>query len=107
VHRDALAGCCGLKPRWPRVHEFGFYLVPAAQGRGLALEAGRAVIAYAFDVLGVDALFAGHHPDNHASKKALGRLGFVPTAPELYPPTGLVHPGYELTNTPSTNASAR
>jgi len=93
---DALAGCCGLKPRRARVHELGFYLVPAAWGSGLAVEAGRAVIAHAFGHLDIDALFAGHHPDNHASRRTLEKLGFVPSEPELYPPTGLVHPGYEL-----------
>ena len=93
---DSLAGCCGLKPRAPRVHELGFYLVPAAWGQGLAVEAGRSVIAFAFASLRVEALFAGHHPDNEASRRTLDRLGFHPTTPELYPPTGLVHPGYEL-----------
>jgi RimJ/RimL family protein N-acetyltransferase len=47
-------------------------------------------------VLGAASLFAGHHPDNAASKHALERLGFRYTHHELYPPTGLEHPGYEL-----------
>lgn len=92
----AFAGCCGLKPRAERVHELGFYLMPAWWGRGLAVEAGRAVIAHAFGPLGATALFAGHHPDNHASRQTLERLGFRYTHHELYPPTGLSHPGYEL-----------
>ncbi len=89
-------GSCGLKPRAERLYELGFYLLPTAWGRGFAVEAGRAVIAFAFDVLGAPALFAGHHPDNHGSRAALAKLGFRYTHDELYPPTGLQHPGYEL-----------
>ena len=94
----AFAGCCGLKPRDPaaRVHELGFYLLPARWGRGLAVEAGRAVIDFAWRTLDAAALFAGHHPENHGSRRALERLGFRYLLDELYPPTGLMHPGYEL-----------
>lgn len=92
-------GCCGLKPRDPArtILELGFYLLPAHWGHGYAVEAGRSVIAHAFEVLGVPELFAGHHPDNHASRKTLEKLGFQFTHRELYPPTGLMHPGYRLT----------
>ncbi len=93
---DDFIGCCGLKPRTATVHELGFYLRPEHHGHGYAVEAGRAVIAYAFDVLGVDALFAGHHPENAGSRRVLERLGFRYVYDELYPPTGLQHPGYEL-----------
>jgi len=89
-------GCCGLKPRAPDVHELGFYIVPAQWRRGFAIEAARAVIAHAWDALGARALFAGHHPDNEASRRTLEALGFRYTHDELYPPTGLQHPGYEL-----------
>jgi RimJ/RimL family protein N-acetyltransferase len=91
-----LAGCCGLKPRGSGELELGFYLVPASWGGGLAVEAARAVIAFAWDTLGVARLFAGHHPDNEGSRRTLAKLGFRATAPELYPPTGLMHPGYAL-----------
>ena len=92
----AFVGCCGLKPRpSPGELELGFYLVPAQWGRGLAVEAGRSVIAHAFDVLGATSLFAGHHPDNVGSRRALERLGFRYSHDELYPPTGLLHPGYQ------------
>jgi ribosomal-protein-alanine N-acetyltransferase len=101
----ALAGCCGLRPRAPGIHELGFYLVPACWGGGLAAEAARAVVAHAFDTLRVVALFAGHHPDNHASRRTLEAIGFAPTTPELYPPTGLVHPGYELRAQPSGSSA--
>ena len=95
---EGFAGCCGLKPRDPaaRVYELGFYLRPAFWGRGLAVEAGRAVVAFAWDALDATALFAGHHPENHGSRAALGKLGFRYVHDELYAPTGLMHPGYEL-----------
>jgi ribosomal-protein-alanine N-acetyltransferase len=90
-------GCCGLKPRAPDVHELGFYIAPAWWRRGLAVESARAVISYAWDALGARALFAGHHPDNDASRRTLEVLGFRYTHDELYAPTGREHPGYELT----------
>ena len=92
-------GCCGLRPYRPeqRVLEIGFHLRAEHWGKGLALEAARAVIAHAFGALEARALFAGHHPDNDASKKAVQRLGFRYTHHELYPPTGRNHPSYLLT----------
>ena len=90
-------GCCGLRPRAAGVHELGFHLVPTAWGRGLATEAARATIDHAFRVLGVAALFAGHHPDNDASRRLLEKLGFRWTHDELYGPSGRMHPCYELT----------
>jgi len=92
-------GCGGLRPYKPedRIFELGFHLLPAYWGKGLAVEAGRGVIAYAFESLGVKALFAGHHPANAASRRVLEKLGFTFTHEELYPPTGLLHPSYLLT----------
>jgi RimJ/RimL family protein N-acetyltransferase len=91
-------GCCGLKPREPekRVHELGFYIRHEHWGRGFATEAGAAVVRHAFDDLGAKGLFAGHHPENHGSRAALLKLGFKYVHDELYPPTGLMHPGYWL-----------
>jgi ribosomal-protein-alanine N-acetyltransferase len=54
------------------------------------------VITYAFDTLGASALFAGHHPENAASRKVLAKLGFQFTHKQLYPPTGLEHDSYLL-----------
>ena len=101
LHGGPEIGCCGLKPRVPGdpprcVYELGFYLMPPWWGQGFATEAGAAVIAHAFDALGAAAVFAGHHPENDGSRRALEKLGFRYTHHELYPPTGLEHPGYEL-----------
>jgi RimJ/RimL family protein N-acetyltransferase len=92
------AGCAGLRPYRieDRVYEIGFHLRPPYWGRGLAQEAARAVVAFAFETLGARALFAGHHPRNSASRRVLEKLGFRHTHDELYPPTGLNHPSYLL-----------
>jgi len=55
------------------------------------------VIAYAFDVLDMNALFAGRNPGNAASWTLLEKLGFTYTHDEFYAPTGLRHPSYRLT----------
>ncbi|MEJ7600965.1 MAG: GNAT family N-acetyltransferase [Kofleriaceae bacterium] len=98
LHTGEAVGCCGLKPREPArsIHELGFYLRPAFWGRGFAVEAGHSVIAHAFHTLKAARLFAGHHPENHGSRRTLEKLGFHYTHHELYPPTGLHHPGYVL-----------
>lgn len=95
----AHVGACGLKPYPddPDVIETGFHLHRAHWGKGYATEASRAVIAYAFDVLGAARVFAGHHPDNAASQRVLDKLGFAYAYDEYFPPTDLVHRGYLLT----------
>ena len=91
-------GCCGLRPRdlARGVLEIGFHLRPEASGRGLATEAARAVIDHALGTLRAAALFAGHHPENHASRRLLLGLGFAYTHDELFPPTGRRHPSYRF-----------
>jgi RimJ/RimL family protein N-acetyltransferase len=94
----AHAGCAGLRPYRldDHVYELGFHLRPAYWGRGLATEAGEAVVRFGFETLDAAALFAGHHPANATSQRVLGKLGFRVTHNELYPPTGLQHPSYLL-----------
>jgi RimJ/RimL family protein N-acetyltransferase len=91
-------GCCGLRPYRleERVYELGVHLRQPYWGQGYAEEADRAVMGYAFGVLGAAALFAGHHPSNDASRRILLKLGFVYTHDEYYAPTGLYHPSYLL-----------
>ena len=91
-------GCAGLRPydADPGVFEIGFHLKSAFWGQGLAAEAARAVIRFAFDDVGARALFAGHHPRNASSRALLTKLGFRHTHDELYTPTGLGHPSYRL-----------
>ena len=93
---DTFIGCCGLRPRQTMVYEIGFHLRPAFWRQGYAVEAASAVIDYAFSNLYAEALFAGHHPENTASRRVLEKLGFRYIGAEYYEPTGLYHPSYEL-----------
>jgi RimJ/RimL family protein N-acetyltransferase len=91
-------GCAGLRPYKPeeKIYELGFHLRPAYWGQGFAIEAGRAVIAWAFNTFDAKAVFAGHHPSNGASRRVLEKLGFQFTDEEFYEPTGLLHLSYLL-----------
>jgi len=95
---DAFVGCCGLRPyrTEKRICELGFHLRPAYWGQGLAGEAARAVIRHSQESLGLEGLFAGHHPANPASGKVLEKLGFRFTHEELYPPSETMHRCYFL-----------
>lgn len=94
----AHVGCCGLHPRDRErgVFEIGIHLRRERWGGGYAVEISRAVIAHAFDTVGATALFAGHHPDNDASRHLLPSLGFRSIGTEFYAPTGRDHPSYLL-----------
>lgn len=64
-------GCCGLRPHGKKPESMSWgHLLPAFWGRGYAVEAAPAVIAYAFLTLNADSLFAGHHPENKKSANA-------------------------------------
>ena len=91
-------GCCGLRPKdiGNGVMEFGVHLRPGYWALGLAAEAGRAAIDYAFAHQHATQLFAGHNPQNKSSRHLLQKLGFVYIGDEFYPPTGLLHPSYSL-----------
>lgn len=92
-------GCCGLRPYddSKEILEIGFHIRSKHWRRGYASEAARAVMAYAFDSLRATALFAGHNPENKASRDLLLKLGFRYTHDQFYEPTGLQHPSYLLT----------
>ena len=96
---DEHVGCCGLRPYRLEedVPELGFHLRPRHWGQGLAAEAARAVIEFAFSRVGAKALAAGHHPGNASSKKVLGKLGFQYTHDEYFPALGIDIPYYLLT----------
>ena len=98
LSNDDFAGCCGLRPYRPEenIFEIGFHLRRSHWGNGYAGEAAQAVIEYAFSSLAAKALFAGHHPENEASKRLLEKLGFRYERDEHYAPTGLMHRSYLL-----------
>ena len=95
---DINIGCCGLRPYEldNNIYEMGIHFNENYWGQGLAQEACSAIIEYAFNILKVNALFAGHNPNNVASSKLLKKLGFTYTHDEFYAPTGLYHPSYLL-----------
>src|SRR5262249_1633676 len=72
-----LSGDCGLKVRGddPRQAEIGFTLARASQGQGYASEAVAAVLAYAFEVLGLYRIPATVDCQNAAAVRLLERLG--------------------------------
>jgi ribosomal-protein-alanine N-acetyltransferase len=99
----SFVGCCGLRSpaltqaaNTHRYNELGFHLVPSQWGKGLATEAARSAVSLAFDELRANALFAGHHPENHSSRRVLEKLGFRFVGTALYEPTGLQHLSYHL-----------
>lgn len=70
------AGCIQYLGRDPaNPHEIGWRLLPRRWGRGLGLEAARAMAGWAFDTLAAPQLCAVCHPDNAASAKLMQRLG--------------------------------
>ena len=95
------AGVCGLKPH-DDVIEIGFHFLPRFWNTGYASEASRAVLAYGFGELGLDAIYAGHHPANDASRALLTRLGFTQIGTHFFERTRLDHPWYRLYSTPRT-----
>lgn len=94
----AFIGVCGLRPygMGADIFELGVHLLPDYWHAGYAQEAARRTIDRAFSQLGCQAVFAGHHPKNTASRALLLRLGFVYDHDEFYSPTGLYHPSYFL-----------
>jgi len=73
-----LVGGIGFGPE-ERGREFGYWIARPYWGRGVATEAGRALIANARDTLRIGRLEAGHFLDNPASGRVLAKLGFRPT----------------------------
>ncbi|MGT2513136.1 GNAT family N-acetyltransferase [Sphingomonas panni] len=83
---DMLFGTIGLLPNETgNAAELGYWLAPATWGKGFATEAATAVIAFAFDTLGVSYLTSGHAEDNPASGRVLAKLGFRETERRMQP----------------------
>lgn len=59
---------------WPGI-EMAWSVARSHWNRGLATEAGRAVLRYAFEVVGVDHVISLIHPDNAASIRVAEKLG--------------------------------
>jgi ribosomal-protein-alanine N-acetyltransferase len=76
-------GRCGVFPHFtpsgpiPGEGALGFYLAPAYWGRGLATEAGRALVNFGFQDLGLSKIVTAVQIGNGASIRVLEKLGFA------------------------------
>lgn len=72
----ALAGAVGmgLEPEHDRA-ELGYWIGRPYWGRGYATEAAAKVVAYGFEVLGLNRIFAYHFGNNPASGHVLQKIG--------------------------------
>ncbi|MET9657043.1 GNAT family N-acetyltransferase [Streptomyces sp. NPDC006510] len=76
----AIVGACGLFRRGETPangREIGYWLHPAATGRGVATRAARALVELAFRLPGVDHVEVVHDVANAASRAVPARLGFA------------------------------
>lgn len=72
-----MCGMAGIFRRSPDSEwEIGYWIAKPFWGRGLATEAGQALINYARDELAAQVVTAGHYDDNPASGRVLAKLGF-------------------------------
>lgn len=80
VRDGSIVGACGLFRREDTpagAREIGYWLHPAATGRGLATRTARALAAEAFRLPGVECVEIVHDPANRASGAVPARLGFT------------------------------
>ena len=70
-----LAGHAALKPLEPDEVEVGWLVDRSLRGQGVATEAGRGMLEYAFDTLNLDAIVAVMFPYNTPSRRVAERLG--------------------------------
>ena len=103
-HTGQFAGCAGLRCFHPEsagreMHkemEVGVHLAHTCWSQRLGEEAACAVIDYAFGVLGVESLMAGHGPAHTDSQALILRLGFVYAQHVVWGPLQALHPFYRL-----------
>ncbi|MCL1793929.1 MAG: bifunctional GNAT family N-acetyltransferase/class I SAM-dependent methyltransferase [Oscillospiraceae bacterium] len=67
----------GKKPELNNELEMGYYIAEKYQNNGYATEAGKAMIWWAFEKAGQDALSAVILPANKASRRVIEKLGFI------------------------------
>jgi RimJ/RimL family protein N-acetyltransferase len=72
----AFLGTIGLMPRDGERSVIGYWLGRPHWGRGLATEAVQAVVDFAFEVIGSDAVAATARVTNGASRRVLEKCGF-------------------------------
>lgn len=86
--QPGLIGVCGLAQRdYLDAPDIGYGLLPQGRGQGLAQEAARAVLAFAWE-LGLQRVLATVRLDNTASQQVLERLGMARQRQMLSPSSG-------------------
>jgi len=76
------------QPRGRGPAELHYWIRSDHAGRGLTTEAGRALVAWARDVLRVDRLTLWAGRENHASRRVAEKLGFAHLGPLDWRPEG-------------------
>ena len=76
--QDHVVGRAGLFPSelLDDAVELGYMIAPAYQGQGLATECGKAILAYAREVLELTDIHLLTDPENQASVRVAEKLGF-------------------------------
>lgn len=83
---DELMGVVGLTPEEGKdTAELGYWLSRAQWDRGIATEAGKAVVSYGFRTLDLAYITSGYFEENPASGRVLEKLGFVETGRAMRP----------------------
>lgn len=72
----AAAGAVSLRRKGMGVYVLGYWLGEHWWGKGLATEAARRAVRFAFEELGADRLVSGHFLDNPESGRVLKKCGF-------------------------------
>lgn len=84
THEEAgVIGSVGFNRAVGDAWEIGYWIDKAVQGRGVATEAARALLAWAEARFGVSKFVAGHFVDNPASGHVLEKLGFQRTGEKM------------------------
>jgi len=77
IEKDGeLTGCVGLNRESDGLLHLGYWVGQPFWGNGIATEAARAALAFAFDELGEAEVKSGHYADNHTSGRVMTKLGF-------------------------------
>ncbi len=80
VEKDgALLGTIAIERGDCGAFELGYWLTESAWGQGLATEAARGILGFAFDELGLAYVRSRYIADNGASARVLTKVGFLGT----------------------------
>lgn len=72
-----LVACAGVMPNYEhRNAELGYWIAIEHWGKGIATEASRPIVDFAFERLGLHRVYASYFAFNPASRRVLEKLGF-------------------------------